>query len=321
MAKAGAKALPVSTATGAVAGVRMRKLNRKQARKKNKKEARSRSPIIGSFRLTAQVLSIFKKYWKALGGIVLVYLILNIIFASGISDLSSSVSTIKSNLNNSGTNAHPLLAGASGFLSLIGTSGAISSAAGSTLQSVLIVLESLVIIWALRHLLADQKVGVKQAYYSAMSPLIPFLLVVFFIILQLVPVTFGSVALAAIASSLGTISGAWTVLFVAIFVLLAAWSIYMVSASIFAVYIVTLPDMMPRDALRSAKKLVQFRRWLILRRVLFLPIFIIVVMALIVIPLILYATFLVAPVFYLLSMLAILFVHTYLYSLYRSLLT
>jgi hypothetical protein len=42
-------------------------------------------------------------------------------------------------------------------------------------------------------------------------------------------------------------------------------------------------------------------------------------MGIIIIPLILWASFLVEPVFYLLSMLTILFVHTYLYCLYRGL--
>ncbi|HSX17795.1 MAG TPA: hypothetical protein VLE51_00340, partial [Candidatus Saccharimonadales bacterium] len=73
-------------------------------------------------------------------------------------------------------------------------------------------------------------------------------------------------------------------------------------------------------ALRSAKNLVKFRRWQLMRRIVFLPIFILVVMAALVVPLILFVSFLVAPVFYILSMLAILFIHTYLYSLYRSLL-
>ncbi|HEU5004520.1 MAG TPA: hypothetical protein VFT49_00340 [Candidatus Saccharimonadales bacterium] len=310
-----------SAKSSKVAGApRMRKTTRKQARSKAKKEARTQKPLVNSFKLTAQVVRSIAAHWKPLGGIVLVYLILNILFASGISDLSSSVNSIKTDLNSNGDSAHPIVAGASAFLTLITSSGASSSSTGSALQTVLIVLESLVIIWALRHLLAGQKITVKAAYYNSMAPLIPFLLVAFFIIIQLLPITFGSVALSAIASSLGTVSGLWTAVFVIVFLLLGAWSVYMVSASIFAVYIVTLPDMQPRDALRSAKKLVQYRRWAILRRVLFLPILILLVMAVIMIPLILYATFFAAPVFYLLGMLAILFVHAYLYSLYRGLL-
>jgi hypothetical protein len=320
MPKAEPKKKSASRAGAKTGSPRMRKLTKKQSRTKAKKEIQTRPQIINSFKLTVQVAGIFRQFWKPLGGIVLVYLILNVLFASGVSSLNGTINDIKADLNNEGVNAHPLLTGVSGFLTLVGSSGAISSATGSALQSMLIVLESLVIIWALRHLLAGQRIFVKQAYYSAMTPLVPFLLVVFFIILQLLPVTLGSVALVAVAASLGTISGAWTVLLGVILFLLAAWSVYMLSASIFALYIVTLPDMQPREALRSARKLVKYRRWPILRRIVFLPVLLLLIMAAVIVPLILYATFLVAPVFYVLSMLTILFVHAYLYSLYRSLL-
>jgi hypothetical protein len=101
---------------------------------------------------------------------------------------------------------------------------------------------------------------------------------------------------------------------------LAAWSFYMVSSSIFALYIVTLPEVQPREALRSAKNLIKYRRRLIIPKIIFLPFFVLAVMAVIIIPLILFASAIVAPVFYLLSMLSVLFIHSYLYSLYRSLL-
>lgn len=320
MPKAERKKKTTAKSAGRASNVRMRKLTRKQAKTRHKKIAKTGVPIINSFRLSAEVVGIFRKFWRPLGGILLVYLILNIVFASGISNLSSNVSSIKDDLNNSGVHGHPILSGVSGFLSLVGSSGAVSSGTGSALQYTLIILESLVVIWALRHLLADQLVAVKQAYYSAMTPLVPFLLVIAFIFIQLLPLTFGSAALVAVASSLGAISGFWIFIFGLIFALLAAWSIYMISASIFAVYIVTLPDMKPRDALRSAKKLVRYRRWPILRRIVFLAVLLLLVMAVIIVPLILYATFLVVPVFYVLSMLAFLFVHAYLYSLYRGLL-
>jgi hypothetical protein len=296
---------------------RTRKLTKKQAKIKARQAARKRQPIIGSFHLTRNVFGIFKQHWKPLGGIVLVYLVLNIIFASGISNVSSAFDTIKTDLNTGG--GHALWHAAGGFASLIGSSGASSSATGSTLQSVLFVLESLVIIWALRHLLSVQTISVKLAYYKAMTPLIPFLLVILVIIIQLLPVTIGGTVLAAVASSVFTNTGLATAISLVVFILLAAWSIYMVSSSVFALYIVTLPDMQPRQALRSAKELVHFRRLTVIRRVFFMPIFVLAVMGVLIVPLILYAPRIVPAVFYILSMLAILFVHSYLYSLYRGL--
>jgi hypothetical protein len=78
--------------------------------------------------------------------------------------------------------------------------------------------------------------------------------------------------------------------------------------------------MQPRQALRSAKDLVNFRRLTVIRKVLFLPLLIFIVMGLVIIPLILMASGVVPAAFYILSMLAILFVHTYMYSLYRGML-
>jgi hypothetical protein len=313
-----AKEVKKPSKKSAVAAGRVRKLTRKQASGKAKKEIKSRKPLPGSFKLTWQVVQTLKQHWKPLGGIVLVYLVLNIIFASGISNVSSAFDSIKTNLNAS--NSSGLWHAAGGFASLVGSSGASGSSAGSALQSALFVLESLVIIWALRHLTSGQAVSVKLAYYRAMTPLIPFLLVIAVIIIQLLPVTIGATVLAAIVTSVFAGSSAATVFSAIAFIALAIWSLYMISASIFALYIVTLPDMQPRQALRSARDLVQFRRLLVIRKVLFLPLLILVAMGIVIVPLILYASAVVPAIFFVLSMLAILFVHTYLYSLYRGML-
>ena len=303
------------------AGTRVRETTKKQAKVKAKAQVRKLTSMPNVLKLTRQVFFIFKTHWKPLLGIVVVYLILNIIFASGLSNLNSAVDNIRTNLNNSsGATAHPLTKAVSGFGALVGSAGVSGSSTGSVLQTVLFVLESLVIIWALRQLLSGKSIGVKQAYYHSMYPLIPFLLIIFVIILELLPITVGAAFLTAVVSS--AVSGLVLVAWLAwlFFILLAGWSFYMLSSSIFALYIVTLPEMMPRDALRSAKNLVRYRRWGIIGRVIYLPIFILLAMAVIIVPLILVAPFLVAPVFYALSMLSILFIHSYLYSLYRGLL-
>ena len=152
-----------------------------------------------------------------------------------------------------------------------------------------------------------------------MFPLVPFLLVLLVIIIQLLPIVLGSALVALISSTLAS-SGLATFIMVLLVIPLFGWSVYMISSSIFGLYIVTLPDMQPRQALRSAKKLVNFRRLKIIRRIVFLPIFIFLVMAAIMLPLILFVHLLVVPVFYLLSISLLLFVHAYLYTLYRGLL-
>lgn len=293
---------------------RKRKLTPKQHKQVAKKDA-AIQVIPSSFNILGQVFVLLRRHWKILGGITAVYLILNIVLASGLSSVINNFGTVKDSL---GT-GHNFSDALGGFGSLLSGSTAAGSESASVLQSILIILESLVIIWALRQLLADNKFSVKDAYYKSMTPLVPFLLIVFVIIIQLLPITLGAGAVALISSALAS-SGVTTSIMVLVLIPLLGWSIYMLSSSIFALYIVTLPDMQPRQALRSAKKLVSLRRLGIIRRILFLPFFILLVMAGIVLPLILFVHFLVVPAFYLLSVSVVLFAHAYLYSLYRGLL-
>jgi hypothetical protein len=290
---------------------RIRKLDKKQQKAKAKKQAQKQTPIPGSFQLADEVFNTLRRFWKPLGGILVVYLILNVVFASGlISDIHSTAGSF--------SDSHKLSDVLNNFGSLLGA-GSGSSGGSSAAQSLLLVLESLVIIWALRQLLAGEVIRVKQAYYHAMTPLIPFLLVIFVIILQLLPITLGAGALALVLSTSG--GAPLTIVLGTLFALLTVWSLRMISSSVFALYIVTLPDIQPRQALRSAKNLVRFRRQQIMRRLLFLPICLLLLIGVVMLPIILLVPFLVVPVFFGLIMLSILLVHTYLYSLYRGLIS
>jgi hypothetical protein len=278
-----------------------------KAKKNEQKLERTRRPIIGSFRLTWQSLIFIKNFWKPLGAIVLVYTLLNLFLASGLmNNASSVVADFNSNK----------LADALNSFSTILAGGQNQSVA---MQTILFVIESLAIIWALRHLFSNEKISVKEAYYHSTTPLIPFVIVLFVILIQLLPVTISTIAFTIALSSI--IGNSWVeAIFTFLFVASAFWSIYMLCSSVFALYIVTLPNMQPRSALHSAKNLVHLRRWHVVRRLLFLPLIIILIMAVILVPLILYAKFLVTVSFFVLSMLSVLFAHTYLYSLYKGLL-
>ena len=134
-----------------VLGVRLRQGTKAQKRVQAKKTA-SKVTVPTSFSILGQVFRLFQKHWRILGGIMLVYLILNIVFASGLSTVINNFSTVKDNLAGSRTFSDAL----SGFGSLLGGSAGGSESA-SVIQSVLVVLASLVIIWALRQLLAGKK--------------------------------------------------------------------------------------------------------------------------------------------------------------------
>jgi hypothetical protein len=303
--------------TAAVHASRVRNLTPKQSKDKAKAEVKTRTPILGSFKLTWESMLVIYKFWKPLGAIILIYLILNIIFASGLSAINTAGDNFRDVLDSSNSNRFSEAFTSLG--SLFGNSGSYSPQGNSVLQTFLLIIESLVIIWALRHVLAEKTIKVKDAYYHSTGPLIPFILVILVILFQLLPLTIGSSALGILlTSNFG--NSFISFLFILLFVLLGAWSLYMLCASIFALYIVTLPDMQPRQALRSAKTLVKYRRLIIARRLLFLPLVIVILMGMVMYPIILFVSIAAPAVFYVLGILALLFTHTYLYNLYRNLL-
>lgn len=272
-------------------------------------------PLVGSFRLTYQTFGLLKRFWRPLGGILLVYALLNIVLASGLSNISLTVG----NLQASPEDSISLSAGLRDFSKLLNSGSTAASQTGSLMQLILLILGSLAIIWALRNLLAGGEIGVKQAYYQAMAPLVPFLLVLAFMFVQLLPLGVGAAIFATLVSAAA--GPVVETIAVVTFIALAAWTLYMLSTTVFALYIVTLPDMTPRQALRSAKNLVHHHRWPIIRRLLFLPLFLLAAMAVIVVPFIIFLAPLVSAVFFSLSALSLLFAHVYMYGLYRDLLS
>jgi hypothetical protein len=94
----------------------------------------------------------------------------------------------------------------------------------------------------------------------------------------------------------------------------------MLCASIIALYIVTLPDMTPLKALKSARELVKFRRWVVLRKLLFLIAVVGIADTLILIPVAVFVTPIAMLLFLLLTALTVGVVHSYIYGLYREML-
>jgi sterol desaturase/sphingolipid hydroxylase (fatty acid hydroxylase superfamily) len=138
--------------------------------------------------------------------------------------------------------------------------------------------------------------------------------------LQLIPLIIGSTLYSLVIGNAIAVTLVEKLFWLVIFIALACLSLYFLSSSILAVYIVTLPEMPPLKALRSARELVKGRRLQVIRKVLWLPILLLLASSLIMLPIILWLTALAQVVFFILSMLVLIVVHTYMYSLYRELL-
>lgn len=279
-------------------------------------------PIKGAFKLFAASIRLLIKDWRLFGGIVLVYLILTVVLVKGFG-VSSHIADLKSSIQNvfHGSTAE-LTTGFALFSVLLGNANSTSSDVAGAYQSMLLIIISLVLIWALRQRLAAKKikVGLRDAFYKGLYPLIPFLLVLITIGLQLVPLVIANFLYSAVIGGGLAVTAIEKGLWITLFVLLTLLSFYMASSSVFALYIVTLPDIRPMQALRSARDLVRHRRLLIMRKVLFLPVVLLILSALIIVPVIILSPVTAECLFFVLSMLSLAVAHSYLYHLYRELL-
>jgi hypothetical protein len=286
------------------------------------KKIRSPKPVLtGAFRLFWTSLQHLWANWKLFGGIVLVYLLLTVVLVKGFGVSGNNVPQLKDTLQQlfKGTSGQ-LTTGFTLFGLLLGTTGSVSSDVAGAYQTILLLVISLVLIWALRQTMAGNTVKVKESFYKGLYPLVPFLLVLLVIGLQFIPLLIGNFLYSTVFSFGLAITSAEKVVWILVFALLALLTLYMVSSSIFGLYIVTLPDVTPMQALRSARELVRHRRWAIARKVLFLPVSLLVIAAVIMVPVIIFITAASEWVFFLLSMAALAIIHSYMYHLYRELL-
>ncbi len=270
-------------------------------------------------RLTKATSLMLWQHKKLLAGITLIYGLLNLVLVQGLAATNDVVS-LKHQLNQVFTgNFGSLASSFSVFVVLVGSAGNGSSQTAGAYQFFLALIASLAIIWALRQLHTGANIRIRDAYYNGMTPLVPFVLVLLVIGIQLLPMLIGSTLYSIVVTNGIAVYAIERILWLTVFLALALASLYMVSSSLIALYITTLPDMTPIKALRSAKNLVKGRRWLVMRKLFFLPLALLIVAAVIMLPIILVLTPVAQWVFFLLTMFSLTAIHTYIYTLYREL--
>ncbi len=276
-------------------------------------------PLPGIIALCRLAMLPMKKNKKLFLGIIALYLLLSLVFLGGIS-FSLSFLEVKNNLEETFGNNLSGFSSTLTMLTYILSSGTGAQGGSSGFQAFIALLTSLAIIWGIRQVLAGDSVTVRQTFYQGIYPLVPFLLILFVIGLQLIPFLIGNFLLSTILANELAVTFAEKMLWWLVFGLLALLSLYMVTSSIFALYISTLPNMMPMKALRSARGLVLHRRLPIVFRLIGLPIIVAIIYFVILTPLIFIVPILAVPAFLFLSSFSLYFVHSYIYNLYRSLL-
>jgi len=270
--------------------------------------------------LFGKSLRIIKSAPKLFVGLALVYGVINVVFVQGLG-AANNVESTKQTFDSVFTgNFGHIFSGLASYASLMATSGQSSSTSTGSYQGIWLLLISLATIWALREAYAGRKIRVRDAFYKGMYPLIPFSLVSVVMALEFIPLVGGATLFSTVIANGIAATSVELFIWMALFFLLALLTLYMVSSTMFALYIACQPDVTPMQALRSTKQLVTNRRWTIIRKVLFLPFILLVINGIILLPFILIYAPAALWIFYVVSMFNILVIHAYYYALYRSLL-
>lgn len=280
------------------------------------KKTKKLSTVYQLFEATAKFLWTNRRLFIS---ITLIYGLLNLVLVKGLSS-GADISTFKHQITQLfGGDFGSLVSSVGVFALLIGSAGNGSDNTAGAYQFFLAITTSLAVIWALRQVKAGKKIRARDAYYHGMYPLFPFMLVLLAIAVQLLPMAIGAALYTIVITNGIAVALIEKVLWTGVLLVLTVSTFYMISSSIFALYIVSLPDMTPVKALRSARELVKNQRLAIFRKVISLPIVLLVLAGIIMVPLILTVTFLAQWVFFLMTVFSLVVVHTYIYILYREL--
>lgn len=271
--------------------------------------------------LFAATTKLLRQNWRFFFGISLIYGVLLFIFVRSVGG-GVDVVGLKQTINELGVASSNLGTSFTLFGVLLSGSSSANPELVTMYQVTITLITSLAIMWGLRQVSGSKttKLSAKDAFYRGMHPLVPVLLVLLVIGLELLPLSLGgSLYTTTVEGGLAVTAveqAFWTLLAL----LLALLSIYMITSSILALFIVSLPNMTPMRALRSARQLVLHRRWEVMRKLIALPIALLLILGLVIIPTIAFVPVLAEAVFFVASVVVLPFALAYIYELYRNML-
>lgn len=273
-------------------------------------------PVPSSWAILRHAVKLIIEHRRQLLGVAGIYGLLSLLFqGEGLFSVNNLTS-----LGGGQPNQTVAQSVANALAAFAGGGNGTANGAASVMQFVLMIIVSLVLIWTLRQIYSKTPFRVKEAYYKGPAGFVPFLLVLVILAFQLMPLIIGSTLYQIMVTNNIAINGLERGLTAVIAIALTVPSIYWLASSIFALYIVTLPDMTPLIALRSAKELVKGRRLLVFRKLVLLPFALGIITMILLVPVIFFVPVLSAPLFFATTTVTFLLMHTYMYTLYRELL-
>ena len=299
---------------------RRRKLERYTSFRMHRRIRTHLPPLPGSLALSKRAVQILRSNWRMFGTLIAIYALASLILVRGF-NASFNVPEVKTALGSIvGGKLAVVTVTASVYGVILGTLGTVGTATGATYQSILLVVMTLATIWSLRTVMNGEQAPIREAFYRGMYPLMVFLTVIVIIGVQLLPIIVGAWLYNVLIGGGILISGFEKACGLILFLLLAVLSLYMITSSLFALFISTIPNMSPLTALRSARQLVAHRRLTVLSRVLALVFILPLAAGVVMVPFILFVPLIAEWVFFVISHVGSIFIVTYLYLLYKELL-
>lgn len=189
--------------------------------KKAKKSKKEQKKLPGSFSLFGRMFTNVKRHWLAIGGLVLIHGVLQVLFAFDMT----------------------LSEGQTFF------------------SSFLIAIFSLSYIWVFREQQQDDpQVRVSHAIYSGPSQIVPFVVLILLASIQLIPFTFGAFLYQVAVITGGIAVYYWEkLLFAGLWLTLAIPSAYWLATTVISLVVVAIPGVKPLEAWRATRDLVKPR--------------------------------------------------------------
>lgn len=185
-------------------------------------------PLSNVWKLSQRAILVLWDNKGLFAGITLVYGILNLILAQGLAN-NDDFAKLKSQSSQifSG-HVNTISSGLATFVSLGGTSDNSANTTAGVYQFIFVIIVSLALIWALRKVISAKRVKVRDAYYRGMYPLIPFILVLFAIGLQLLPLIIGATLYNQVINNGIAVGFFEKLVWIVIFGILTLMSLYMI---------------------------------------------------------------------------------------------
>lgn len=231
------------------------------------------------------------KNWKIFLPLVLLISVANVVLV-GLMNEDTYVQFQKS----MDSNANELLDGKLGTIARSGlllvstiTTGGLSGTMTDVQQVFAVLLFAitwLVTIWLLRHLLAGQKVKMRDGLYNALTPLISSLAIIFVIFLQLIPIMIVIITYSAAVQTDFLSTPFYALVYFIFAALLSILSIYLISSSVVALVATSAPGLYPLTALHTASDLMAGRRIKFIVRLIFLAMVLVLLWVIVMLPLI-----------------------------------